>query len=220
MPTFEEQRTLSDNRKLIRKVQSAIGVIAPKSVELPASLYDGGSLIDLKTAGFLPIGIVTKDGYNFGREVETEEVDGLGYASPVREDTVKVPREITFTPLESGRRHMLEMKYGTTLADTKQDSVTGEVVFDEPDLPIGEEYRLLVLASDGPTANNWILGKGYGAVKLTGGGDETWGGEDPVASELTFKVFVDDEIGSPVRHYMGGTGALKAQDVLDFDLSE
>lgn len=59
-------------------------------------------------------------------------------------------------------------------------------------------------------------GKGYGAVKLSGSGNETWGGEGAVSSEMTLDVFTDEEIGTPVRHYMGGTGALKHKDVLGF----
>lgn len=216
MPTFDTQRQDFDSRALIRKIQKAIAVIAPKTVDLPESLYEGGSLIDLKAAGWLPVGIVSPDGYTFGREIESEDVDALGYVSPVRSDTTRVPRTISFTPLESGRKHIQQLKYGTDLSAVTQDPTTGEIVFDEPEMPVDEEYRLLVIGSDGAASENWILGKGYGSVKLTGGGDETWGQEGAVSSELSFSVFTDDEIGTPVRHYMGGTGALKHKDVLGY----
>lgn len=216
MPTFDTLRMENDNRGLIRKVQKAIAVLAPKTVPLPESLYAGGSLIDLKVLGWLPVGIVSPDGYSFGREVESEDIDALGYASPVRSDTTKVPRSVSFTPLERGRRHMLELTYGTDLSAVTQDQSTGEVVFDEPDLPVDAEYRLLIIGSDGPASENWILGKGYGTVKLAGGGAETWGQEGAVSSEVMLKIFTDDAIGTPVRHYMGGTGALAYKDVLGF----
>lgn len=216
MPTFDTLRQQNDSRSLIRKVQKAIAVLAPKDVELPESLFEGGVLLDLKALGWLPVGMVTPDGYTFNRETEKEDVDALGYASPVRSDTTRVPRSITFTLIETGRKHIQELKYGTSLDAVTQDPITGEIVFDEPEMPADEEYRLLVLGSDGPASENWVMGKGYGAVKLSGGGSETWGGDSAVSSEMTLDVFTDDEIGTPVRHYLGGTGALKHKDVLGY----
>ena len=217
MPTFDTLRQEFDSRALIRKIQKALAVLAPTSVELPESLFGAdGSLIDLKALGFLPVGIVTPDGYTFPREVSSEDISAMGYAGPVRSDNTAVARSVTFTALESGKRHMLELKYGQDLSGVKQ-SANGEIVFDEVDLPMGEEYRLLVIGSDGPASENWIVGKGYGRVKLASTGDETWGQEGAVQQEFTLNVFTDDEIGSPVRHYMGGTGAKKHSALLGFE---
>lgn len=215
--TFEEMRVEADKRSLIRKIQKALSYLAPKSVELPETLFtaDGG-LIDLKALGYLPVGIVTPDGYKFGREAESADIDALGYASAVRSDTTKVARTIGFTPLEKGRKHMLELSYGTSLTGTTQNPTTGEIVFDEPDLPVDQEYRLLIIGVDGPADDRWVLGRGYGSVKLSSTGEEAWGSEGAVSSELSFKVSTDELIGSPVKHYMGGTGALKSKLALGF----
>jgi hypothetical protein len=217
LPTFDTIRQASDERALIRKIQKAVAFLAPTTVDLPDSLFEsGGSLVDLKAEGFLPIGIVSPDGYEFGRDINKEDVTALGYASAVRSDITEVARSVTFTPLETGRKHMLELTYGTSLSATTQDATTGEVVFDEPDLPVGQEYRLLVIGSDGPAADNWILGRGYGVVKLASTDSQKWGTGDPVQQPLTFDVFTDSEIGTPVRHYIGGTGAVKHKAVRGF----
>ena len=217
MTTFAELQNQSDQRKLVRKIQKAVALIAPRDVELPETLFTGpGQLVDLKAAGWLPLGIVTPDGYEFEREVETEDIDGLGYASPVRTDITRVPRSITTTLIETGRKHVNELIYGTDLSTVTQDPQTGEVVFDEPDMPANREYRLLLLGQDGPADEEWVLGKGYGTVSLTAGGGATWGQEGAVGSEVTLKVYSDDEIGTPVRHYLGGTGARKYKDVLGY----
>ena len=217
MPTFDTLRQESDERALIRKIQKAVAFLAPTSVDLPESLFDvGGTLVYLKAAGFLPVGMVTPEGYSFGRDISKEDVSALGYASAVRSDITEVARSVTFTPLETGRKHMLELTYGTDLSAVTQDATTGEVVINEPDLPVGQEYRLLVLGSDGPAADNWILGRGYGSVKLASTDSQTWGTGDPVQQPLTFDVFTDTEIGTPVRHYMGGTGAVKHKTVMGF----
>lgn len=220
MATFEEQRLLADKRGLIRKIQKAVAYVAPMDTELPASLFAvGGGLIDIAALGFKPVGLVTPDGYKFGREAESVDVDALGYGSAVRSDTTKVVRTVGFTPLEKGRKHMTEMAYGTDLTAVLQDKTTGEIVFDEPDLPVDQEYRLLIIGSDGPADNNWILGRGYPAVKLSSTGEEAWGGEDAVSSELSFKVSTGEDEGTPTRHYMGGTGALKANVDLGYTLT-
>jgi hypothetical protein len=219
MPTFAEMQTEADERGLIRKVQRAVAFLRKKgeATALPEKIMEtGGALVDLKADGWKPIGIVTPDGYKFGRDVTKEDVDALGYASPVRSDITKVARQVSFTPLEHGRRHILELKYGQDLSAITQDAATGEVVWDEVDLPAGEEYELLILGNDGPASANWVLGKGYPVVKLADAGEESWGGEDAIANELTLDIYTDDELGIPVRHYMGGTGALKFKDVLGF----
>lgn len=217
MATFDELQTQSDERKLVRKIQKAVALIASRSVDLPESLYTApGQLVDLKSAGWLPLGIVSPDGYEFERDVETEDIDGLGYASPVRTDVTRVPRSVTATLIETGRKHVQELLYGTDLSTVTQDAQTGEVVFDEPDMPASREYRLLLIGKDGPADEEWVLGKGYGTVSLTSGGGGTWGQEGAVSSEVKLSVYADDELGTPVRHYMGGTGALKYKDVLGY----
>lgn len=221
MATFAELQREYDERKLIRKVQRAVAVLARNDVELPTGedlFSSDGGIMDLKEDGWLPVGMVTPDGYQFGREVENEEVDALGYASSVREDITSVARTVTFTPLETGRKHMMELKYGVDLSDISPDPDTGAFHFDEPDLPINREYKLLILGADGPADELFLLGRGYGAVTLSEGGEESWGSEDPVGSEITLKILPDDETGAPVRHYFGGTGVVKHADAMGFDL--
>ena len=216
MPTFETIRQGADERALIRKIQKAVAFLAPITVDLPETLYTTGALTDLKAAGWLPVGMVTPDGYEFGRDVSKEDVTAFGYAGPVRSDVTEVARSISMTPLETGRKHMLELIYGTDLSAVTQATATGEIVINEPDLPTDKEYRLLIIGSDGPAAENWIIGRGYGRVKLASTDSQTWGTSDPVSQSLTFDVFTDTEIGTPVRHYIGGTAAVTHKAVLGF----
>lgn len=220
MASFQQLQRDADNRKLIRKIQRAIGLLGRSDVEMPESLYGpDGSLIDFKDAGWLPIGMVTPDGWNFGREPEEATVDALGYASPARADTTRVARSVSVTPLESGRKHMYELSKGTSLDGVTMNPETGEVVFDEPDLPVDEEYKLLILGQDGPADEQWVMGKGYFSAKVSGTAEEVWGSEGAVSSQLTFNIFSGEESGVPVRHFIGGTGALKYKDVMGFDLA-
>lgn len=219
MPTFDELRQESDDRNLIRKVQKAVILVRVAAADkpLPTTLFGvGGALADFKTEGWLAVGMITPDGIEYGRDVTEGDTPALGYSGAVRTDVTEVARSIAFTPLEYGRKHMLELTYGTDLSAVTQDPVTGEVVFDEPEMPLNKEYQVLALGVDGPADNQWLLGRAYGAAKLSSADAQTWGSTDPVTSPLTFKVLTDAETGVPLRHFMGGTGALKAKDALGF----
>lgn len=217
MPTFDTIRTEADNRLLVRKIQKAAAFIAPLTVPTPTTLFGtGGTLIDLKTLGWLPVGMVTPDGYTFGRDISKEDVNALGYASAVRSDISTVARTVSFTALEKGKKHMYELAYGANYSAVVQTLANGEVVLQEPDLPVGQEYRLLVIGSDGPATANWIFGKCYPTVKLANTGEETWGQEGAVQLQYTLDVYTDQTLGVPVLHFMGGTGAVAQKTVTGF----
>lgn len=219
MPSFDTQRTDYDNAKLIRKLNKSIAVIRRKDPEVafPTSLYGpDGQLIDLKAIGFKAVGKVSTDGYSFNREVSREAITSLGYYSPDRNDVTEVPRSIAFTANERGRLHMQELILGTDLSAVTQDPTSGEIVFHEPETPVDSDYELLVIASDGPTDENWLIGRGYPLVRVNNGGTETWSQEGAATTEITLDVFTDDETGVPVIHFMGGTGALRHSDDLGF----
>ena len=214
-PTFAELMASTDKRGLVRKANKARAFLAPVTETLPEALTDTtGAIIALPT-GYLPVGIVTPDGYTFGNDVEKDDIDALGYASPIRSDITRVARSISFTAMETGRKHMLELQYGTDLSAVTQ-AASGEVVFEEPDLPVGAEYRLLVIASDGPAGANWLIGRGYPRVKLASVGETSYTQEGALQQEFTLDVFTDDDLGFPVRHYIGGTGAKASAADLGF----
>ena len=216
MPTLAELQTEYDSRGLVRKIQRAVALLAPLTVDLPEALTGPDSLpIDLKAEGFLPIGIVSADGYSFGSDIEKDDIDALGYSSFVRSDITRVARTISFTALETGRRHLSELLHGVDLSNVQMDT-NGEIVWEEPDLPTGQEFRFLVVGSDGPADTNWVIGKGYPTVKLASVGEESWSKEGALQREVTLDVFTDEDEGYPVRHYLGGTATQKYADVLGY----
>lgn len=215
MTTVPELQAESDDRKLIRKVLRAVAFLASTSVALPESLTDENGELKELPSGWLPVGIVTPDGYTFSGDVDKDDIDALGYASPVRSDIMSITRQVSFTALEYGRRHMLELLYGQDLSAVSP-SAGGEITFDEVDLPSGAEYRLLVIGDDGPASENWLLGRGYPSVKLADRGEQTWAKDGAVETQYTLDVFTDADLGTPVRHYIAGTGAQKNAEVLGF----
>ena len=217
MPSLAELQTEYDSRGLVRKIQRAVGLLAPMDVDLPEALTGEDSLpIDLKDLGFKPIGIVSADGYTFASDIEKDDIDALGYSSFVRSDITRVARTVSFTAMETGRKHLSELLSGVDLSGVDMYT-NGEIVWDEPDLPLGQEFRFLVVGSDGPAATNWIIGKGFPSVKLAEVGEEAWSKEGALQREVTLDVFTDEDAGYPVRHYLGGTATQKYADVLGYD---
>lgn len=219
MPTLAELQQQYDKRGMVRKIQRAVGLLAPTSVTLPTSLYDTATpstLKDFKADGWLPAGIVSPDGWTFSADITKDDIDALGYAGHVRSDITQVARTVQFTPFETLRRNMLELVYGVDLSAATQDATTGEFTFDEPDLPVDAEWRLLVIGDDGPAAENWILGKLHPRVKISDRGDEQWQKEGALQRQITLDIFTDEDAGTPVRHFFAGTGAVKYKDVLGF----
>jgi len=206
MVSFASMKTAADTTSAVHKSLEALAFLAPMSVELPAAITGvDKSPVDIVALGFKAVGLVTPDGYTFGGSVEKSEVEALGYSVPVRSDITKAPKTIAFTALESDRRDLAELIYGMDLS-TVTPGTNGEITFDEPAVPLGSEYRLLVISRDGSAADPYYRGRGYGRVKLANVPEEVWSASDPRQYPLEFDVLLDDDLGTPVRHYIGGAG--------------
>jgi len=215
--TIEALKKKHNNRGNIRKGLNVVVFMAPTTVALPAALTEGtGQLKELET-GWWPVGMMTKDGFTVSVDVSLEEVEALGYVESVRTDVVKAPKTIKFSCLEPYRRNLQQLVYGLDLSQTKANKDTGEVVFDEAPVPLHDEYRLLAVMADGPADNEWLIGRGFPRVKPATIPEEAWKSSDPTQFDLELSVFTDAALGTPCRHYIGGTGAVRSIDALDFD---
>lgn len=217
--TIEALKKKHNRRSNVRKGLNVVVFMAPLSVELPAKVTEGTGQLTELPAGWLPVGLMTKDGVSFSTDVSIEEVEALGYLEPVRSDVVKAPKTIKFTVLETLRKNLQELVYGVDLSAVKADKDTGEIVFDEAPMPQFDEFRLIAVMADGPASNEWLVGRGFPNVKLGTVPEEAWTPSDPVKFDLEFKVQTDEVLGTPCRHYIGGSGTLAAVDAIGFELS-
>lgn len=204
--TFATMKTAADTTSAVHKTLEALAFLAKSTVELPDAITGVDKQpVDLIALGFKPVGLVTPDGYTFGGSVDKAEVEALGYSTPVRSDITKAPKTIAFTALESDRKDLAELIYGMDLTGVVAGA-NGEITFDEPAVPAGEEYRLIVISKDGPASAPYYRGRGYGRVKLANVPEEVWSAADPRQYQIELDVLVDDDLGTPVRHYIGGAG--------------
>lgn len=213
--TFAALKKGADNRKNVRKVLQAVAFLAPLSVNLPETLTSAQGKLQSLPEGFWPVGLVTPDGYTFAADTSKEDVDAMGYVEPVRSDITRVAKSVEMTVLEPHRKNLLGLIHGRDMTGVSVKN-TNEIVFDDPNMPVFSEFRLIIIGQDGPADEEYLLGRGYPLVKLKEIPEEVWKASDPVSAKLSFDVFTDPELGTPCRHYLAGTGVAKNKSALGF----
>ena len=209
-PTFATQKASFDDANNVRKALEGFLVLRKKAEgkAIPDALSGAdGQPIDLKAEGFFPVGMVTTDGFTLNRGRETEGVEAFGYADEVRVDTTKAPKTISTVALEADKRELLEMVLGQDLSAVQADA-NGEVVFDEVSIPLDIEYDAVLLTRDVQKANgaDYFRGCGFPRLALTGDSEESLNASSARETPLEFRILTDNELGTPIRHYMFGEG--------------
>ena len=215
--TIEALKKKHNHPSNVRKALNVLGFIAPMTAALPEAITEAGGALKELPAEYMPLGVFTTDGGAITPEVSVEDVEALGYAEPVRSDLTKSAKTVKLTILEAFRKHNLELVHGIDLSQVKADKNTGEIVFDEPSLPILKEHRLLVVSADGPVDDEYLMAWGFPRVKLSSLPETALKATDAIQGALEFKVLSDEVLGTPCRHYLGGSGVLKHVDAMGFE---
>lgn len=205
MATFAELKTTADSPTQVRKVLEAVAFLAPYTADAIDALTDVSGALQTLPADYVPVGLVTKDGYTFGGDTTTEPVDALGYAQPVREDITGYTRTVTFTAYEVFRKDLLSLVYAMDL-DAVTQAASGEITFDRPTLPEQRFYRLIVIGKDGAGATEIYRGKFFPRVSLTSIPEEAWNNQ-ALQFPVTLSTYVDDVLGTGEREFIAGPGA-------------
>lgn len=215
MPSFAEIKTAADNPSLVRKILEAVAFLAPEDGPEITALTGASGVLTAIPTDYLPVGLVTPDGYTFGRDTTTEETQALGYASPVRVDVTGATRTVGFTAMEAYKRVLLELVYGLDLSTVEADA-NGELTWDHPDRPLQQYYRLLVIGRDGGGSREWFRGKWFPRVSISEFPEEVWSAADPSQYEITLNTYVDDVIGTGERDFIAGTGSAANIEAMGF----
>lgn len=213
--TLTEMRQESDNRDLVRKIRRAVAfAIRVDEGELPEQITTADhKIIDFKQKGWFPFGLISREGYTFNTEIEKSQVDALGYMDPIRKDVENIERSVELQLLQWGQRHIQELIDGADYSGIRPKA-NGELVWDEPEVPFHEDYRMVVIGEDGRITSNWLMGNGYPRVQLASSESITWNQEDAVARSVTLDVLADPALGTPKRNYLGGSAIGEFHDVL------
>ena len=201
--TVEALKKKHNKAKNVRKALNVLAFVAPLTTAVPDALTGTSGAMKELSADWTPLGIFTTDGGEITPDVSVDDVDGLGYAEPVRSDLTK---------------EMLSLTHGIDLSQVKANATTGEVVFDDPLLPSIPEKRLLIVAADGPADDEWLMGWCFTRAKLVSMPTIGLKATDPITGDLEFKAFADETAGTACRNYYGGSAMLKHRDITGFSV--
>lgn len=212
--TFAEMKNEADSPSQVRKVLEGVMFLAPLSAPIIDNIVDAeGNLLKLPE-DYWPVGLVSTDGYTFSADTNVDDVDALGYASPVRRDITGVTKGVAFTALEAYRKNVLALAYGMNL-DAVEQATSGEVVFDRPALPEKQYYRGIVIGKDGSTDRLYLRAKHFPRLYSTEIPEEVWG-SGPVQFPINLTPEVDKEMGADERNFIAGSAAKADSKVLGF----
>lgn len=214
MATFEENRDAKSH--LILKALGGFLAVAPMSVPMPETFTTtGGELIDLKAAGFTPVGWLTKgDGINFSRETEQQETESFGALEPTRIDFTKDVTSAAFR-MQQTSRQVLEMYYNTDLSNVVVDE-NGEFSFVNDSQPSTIYRRAIYIAKDGNGENAKYLIKAMPRAILSEIQEQSWTPESELSYGMTMKATNDPELGYAVKHAFAGPGFADLIDDMGF----
>ena len=214
MATFEENRGAQSH--LILKALGGFIAVAPMSVKMPEKFTtSGGELIDLKKAGFIPVGWLTKgDGINFSRETDQQETESFGALEPTRVDFTKDVTSAAFRMQETNKT-TLEMYYNTDLSKVKADG-NGEFSFVNDSQPSTMYRRVVYIAKDGNGEDAKYLIKAMPRAILSEIQEQGWNPEAELSYGLTLKATTDPELNYSVRHAFAGPGIKKIAKDMGF----
>ena len=199
--TIEALKKKHNKAKNVRKALNVLAFVAPITTAVPDALTGASGAMKQLSADWTPLGIFTTDGGEITPDVSVDDVDGLGYAEPVRSDLTKATKT-----------------HGIDLSQVKANATTGEVVFDDPLLPSIPEKRLLLVAADGPADDEWLMGWCFTRAKLISMPTISLKATDPITGDLEFKAFADETAGTACRNYYGGSAMLKHRDITGFSV--
>ena len=209
--SFADIKKAADSTSKARKALEGVAFLAPESAPVITTLTDAEGELQALPPEYFPVGYVSTDGYTWGGDTDTEEVEALGYASPVRNDITKTTREVSFSAYNVYHANLLAVAYGMDLSEAKK-AVSGEITFDRPALPDKIFYRLIVIAKDGSGANEIYRAKHNPRVSIVEIPEETWNASDAKAFEFKFAAEVDPLLGTAEREFIAGPGA-KTQEL-------
>jgi hypothetical protein len=205
MPLFAD--VVEQNDALVRKALNTIVAVAPYTTPaLTTILSPTTTALAALPAGWVQLGRLTEDGSTWPRETEMSEIFGQGSANPVRSDIRRAVKRVSFTLLEA-RRKTIELAQGIDLSGVVPAATTGEVKWDEPDLPTYPYMRMVAIAQDVTGTGEMYIGRHLLRCKVTEAGEDMWSDQDQaMVTPLTFTAYNDETAGTPMRHFRGGPG--------------
>lgn len=205
MPSFDSLKNAQNH--LIRKALTGIVAVGPSTVAAPVSLTGADMALLALPAGMEDVGLLTDDGAQFGRDVETSEVTSWGEVEPSRVDITSDRTTLQFQMQET-KKATLEMYIGADLSAVTPDPTSGEVSIESPERPAVRHYRVLSIGKDDSDAGEIYIARFLPRARVTDYEEQTFQSSDdsPLTYGITVTGFKDAALGYSQRWMFGGPG--------------
>lgn len=204
--------------QLIRKALEGSVFKADYSSAAITTLTSGASsaLVALP-AGWDDLGLLSTDGVQFSRSVDTSNVSSWGFAEPTRSDITKDTTTGKILCQET-KLATIGLFLGVDVSAVLADATTGEVSIESPDIPPPLFYRLLTVSVDLGEGGEIYIARFLPRAQVTAFDDQKQGqGDDPIAYGVTFTPTVDSVLGYAQKHFWGGPGWMALLDDMGID---
>lgn len=208
MPSkIAELEVAKHQRELILKPHEAHVFGMPTTVAVPEFITGPDKMLAELPVGAFDFGLIDKeDAITLSREMEKSDINAIGYSNPVRSDFTSDIFGIAFKGLETNR-YNIESNLGLDLSAVEGDAVTGEVAFDQPQVPVVRRLRYLMVSRMGVGVDTIFFARLFLAGEVVETGEQTiTDGEGYLGWPFTINGMVDTTYGASVRHYFGGPG--------------
>lgn len=206
------------NSGLIRKALDGSLFVAAADADPIEDLTSGASsaLAALPT-GYKDGGLMTDEGIQFSREIETSDINSWGKVEPTRSD---VTRDVTGIQVNFQETSALTISMYTGIAVSAMvaDATTGEIQIPKPAQPSARYFRLLALAVDQTeTGAEFYIARFFPRAKITDFTEQAWSkGDEALGWGMTFSATFDEELGYSQIDFLAGPGAKALKTEMGF----
>ena len=207
--------------QLTTKIQRLHLFKAPMTAPIPDAItglnVDVVELLELDVAdGWADMGLIgSDDAPTWSREMDTEDLNAIGFRDAVRTEITSDVANLTATFLEKNR-HVIETYDNVDMSGITPNPETGEIKWVRPsDAPLIKS-RYAAYGQDGSGADRVWMVKILTAGVIDSVDDQTWGGEGFLTWPVTLKGLVDTEVGTSMITYMGGPGVRANLEAMGF----
>ncbi|MEU6033972.1 hypothetical protein ABZ801_01040 [Actinomadura sp. NPDC047616] len=194
--------------QLIRKALNGSVFIAPITAPPITKLTDPtDKLLAQLPEEYEDLGWAGDGGSQFGRDVDTSNVNAWGSSEPVRSDINSDVTTLQVTALET-KRLTIGLYLGKDMRNVSPDSASGEVSIRKPARPSTLHYRVLALAVDETEAGEIYVARFFPRMRVTDFEEQAFqsSDDDPITYGMTFTAFNDAALGYSQDDLFGGPG--------------
>lgn len=207
MPGSTYDAVRQHKQQLVRKMIRGSVFIAPTTADPITTITDAtDKLLAALPTGYEDLGILSADGGQYSRDVNTSDLDGWGYSQPVRSDVTSDTGQLQVA-CEETKKLTMGLYLGADMSSVTP-ATNGEISVQKPALPSSKYYRVLLLGVDTVDGAELYLARFMPNAKVVSFEDQNFQGSDDTALtwSVTFQAYEDSALGYSEDFLAGGPG--------------